>query len=408
MRCHTFLAMAALLAQGWSQGEDSVCSTDQFERLGSAALTSAPAVRHRASIPYSHLVWMPEVLGAPGSEFPAVFRFSNSSCSGLGQPGAASLDDAGERLGSFISHELHRFGAAVIRGLDVKSAEDFSQLMHATGLELREYVGGVTLRPVMAPKVTVVSGEDPSVSMEPHNDNPYWKRPMLRLALFCQVPPKQGGQGLLTDGRKVLEQLRAEHPDIVHALKERQIRYLHFFPDAEAFDGVVLTSWQAAYAPGCNASTGCDVRSSAENHLKRDGHGYEWIDAGLKQWTVTDAIKIHPTTGEETWTNQLAAMHCSVFHNHPAYPDLNLPADEATEPCRMHGAMPYHTAFGDGEEFPASMLEIVRRVQWENSVAFDYKVGDVILIDNYLAMHGRFSFEVPREMFLSMLGGPLE
>merc|ERR1712110_367193 len=108
---------------------------------------------------------------------------------------------------------------------------------------------------------------------------------------------------------------------------------------------------------------------------------------------VRDAIRAHPTTGEETWMNQLTAMHCSVFHNHPSYPELHLPSHAAAEPCQMHGAMPYHTAFGDGGEFPVAMLETVRRVQWENSVAFDYQPGDVILIDNYLSMHGRFSFQ---------------
>lgn len=324
------------------------------------------------------------------------------------------LEAAGRRLGAFVTEELHVHGAAVVKGLPIDSPEEFSRLMHATGLELQDYVGGVTKRPEVAPKVMPASGEDATVSMEPHNDNPYWKRPMLRLAIFCRRPPARGGQAQLTDGRAVLRELREKHPEVMEDLRQRKVRYLHFWPDAEAFEGVVINSWQAAYAPGCAAPSAagarCDgraAREAAEEALARNGHGFEWTEHGLHQWEVSDAIKIHPVTGEETWTNQLTAMHCTVFDNHPAYTDLNRPSNlSASEPCAMRGAMPYHTAFGDGEEFSVSLLEAARRAQWAHSVAFDYEPGDVVLIDNYLAMHGRFSFEGDRELYITLVGGP--
>jgi len=353
--------------------------------------------RNRDSIPFSHLPWMPEVLGGAREDFPAVFQY---------RPAVTGVEAAGKELGSFITENLHRFGASVVKGLPVGSTADFSELMHASGLELRDYVGGVTTRPLEAPKVTPASGEGPHVSMEPHNDNPYWPRPMLRLVLFCRQPPRSGGQAQLTDGRRVLQQLQREHPNFVADLKRRKVRYVHFYPDAEAFHGVVINSWQAAYAAGCNSSASCDMRKVAEEALRRDGRGYEWTPTGLRQWEVSDVVKVHPVTGEETWTSQLTAMHCTVFDNHPEYVDLHRSKEAATsEQCFMQDSMPYHTTFGDGEEFPIELLEAVRRAQWAHSVAFDYELGDVVLIDNYLAMHGRFSFEGPRELYITLVGG---
>jgi len=242
--------------------------------------------------------------------------------------------------------------------------------------------------------------------MESHNDNPYWREPMVRLVLYVHRPAMAGGQALITDGRRVLEQLQREAPDIVEELSRRQIRYVTFFADAERPSKHVITSWQSTYANGCNGTAGCDLKAAAEAQMRENGQGFEWTDAGLRQWTITDAIKPHPITGELTWMNQLTAMHCSVFHNHPQYPEFNEP--RPLEPCRMVDHMPYHTMFGDGEEFPQRVVDTVRRVQWENSVAFDYQAGDGLIIDNFLAMHGRFSFEGNRQLYLSLTGLELE
>jgi len=211
---------------------------------------------------------------------------------------------------------------------------------------------------------------------------------------------------MLTDGRAVLKQLREEQPELVEELKVRGMQHLHFYPDADTFTGYIINSWQAAYASGCNATACCDTRAVAEAALEKDGRDYEWTEDGLRQWEIIDAIKVHPVTGEDTWTNQLSAMHCSVFHNHPNFPELHLPAERAAQPCEMHGAMPFHTTWADGTEFGPKVLEVVREAQWRNSVAFDYGAGDIILIDNYLAMHGRFSFGGGREIYISLLDEP--
>mmetsp|Transcript_61524 Transcript_61524/g.179817 ORF Transcript_61524/g.179817 Transcript_61524/m.179817 type:complete len:418 (+) Transcript_61524:68-1321(+) len=365
-----------------------------FERLGAAALTVAPKVRDRRCLPDSHMHWMPEELPAAREDFPAVFNFTGSD---------PNPELTGPGLDALLAKHLPRFGAVVVKGLRLASPAGFAQLMHSTNMTLVDYVGGVTSRPVVAPKVTPASSEAPHVSMEPHMDNPYWPVPPERLVFWVQSPAQVGGQALLTDSRQVLRQLQETSPEVLAELQRRHVRYEHFYPD-KSVNGPVITSWQDALAAGCSASEGCNATKVAEDTMCERGFGFEWVPNGLKRWELVPPVRSHPTTGEETWANMLTAMHCTVFDNHLEYPEYNRWPDERSKPCTMRGQMPYHTTYGDGGEVPVASLHAVRQAQWDNSVSFDFEAGDLLAIDNFFAMHGRFSFEPPRELFLVMVG----
>jgi alpha-ketoglutarate-dependent taurine dioxygenase len=62
-------------------------------------------------------------------------------------------------------------------------------------------------------------------------------------------------------------------------------------------------------------------------------------------------------------------------------------------------------AQGDGGALPRTLLHAVRKAQWESSVSFDWAPGDLLVLDNFFAMHGRFSFTPPRELYLAVVGG---
>lgn len=399
------IGMAAFASDSFAraacaEGDDtSVCAafgplaSSAFERLGKAALRHPPQVRDRESLPDSHLPWMPDSLGGARQDFPAVFRYG----------GSTDVEFAGKELEAFLEGHLPKFGVVVVKGLPLSSPEDFSRLMHSTNMTLVDYVGGVTSRPEAASKVTPASTEPAHVSMEPHVDNPYWPVPPARLILFVGQAPKSGGQALVSDTRAMLRQLREQSPKVLAELERRHVRYEHFYPDRDA-PGPVITSWQDSLAKGCDARVGCNEKEIAEAAMRAKGFGFEWVKGGLKRWEVVPPVVRHPVTGEEAWANMLTAMHCTVFDNHPEYPELNRPPDARGEPCTLRGQMPYHTTYGDGANVPVADMHAVRKAQWNHSVSFDYEVGDLLAIDNYHAMHGRFSFQEPRELYLTMVG----
>eukprot|EP00746_Dinoflagellata_sp_MGD_P026307 gnl/MRDRNA2_/MRDRNA2_161981_c0_seq1.p1 gnl/MRDRNA2_/MRDRNA2_161981_c0~~gnl/MRDRNA2_/MRDRNA2_161981_c0_seq1.p1 ORF type:complete len:390 (+),score=59.95 gnl/MRDRNA2_/MRDRNA2_161981_c0_seq1:142-1170(+) len=339
---------------------------------------------------------MPAVVRAATDDFPAVFQYQ-----------AVSGANTGAVLRELIDGTLTTFGAIVIRGLPISSAADFSEVMHATNLNLVDYVGGVTTRPVVAPKVTPTSTEGPSVSMEPHMDNPYWPKPPTHLVVYAELPPARGagGQSLISDNRAALKQLRTQYDEILEALENRLIRYNHFYPDEESSAGIGIPSWEQSLARDCQTASGCNKTETAERNLEQAGYQFEWIQGGLKRWELSDAIKSHPKTGEDIWANMITAMHCTVFDNHPEYPELNRAPEARGEPCMMRGSMPYDTSYGDGSPFSLETMHAMRKAQWDNAVAFDFEPGDVLVLDNYLASHGRFSWnsEVDRKLYMTMV-----
>lgn len=352
-------------------------------RAGAATLSARPQVQGHGAFPHDHHLWMPDFLKAPTANMPAVFRYEGSG------------DSLGYELGAVLDQILPEHGAVLVKGFPLNSPHDFSRMALSTNWTFMEYVGGTTSRPVVAPKVMPASDEAPTVCMEYHNDGSFGARPPTLLLLYCEQAPKQGGQALLYDSRQILKVLKEEHRGILQELLERKIRYYQFFPDQKPSKGIVTL--RDAFGSRCGETL--NFSQAVEEYLLAHDYGFEWVANGLRTWNVKSPVAHHPHSREETWFNQVTAMHCSVFDNHPAYPELNRDVSKRSDPCLMRGNMPFHTTYGDGGEIPLDVLDVLRQVQWNNAVAFDYVAGTVLAIDNYLVAHGRFSFEPPRAIF---------
>jgi hypothetical protein len=332
---------------------------------------------------------MPDFLQGPTEDMPAVYVYSGSGG-----------DDMGPDLRALIDRILPDHGAVLLKQLPISSPQDFSRVSLSSNLTFMEYVGGTTKRPIIAPMVMPASDEPPSVCMEYHNDGSFGARPPTLLFLYCEQAPKQGGEALLYDSRKILKTLEKEHKDVLQELRDRRVRYYQFFPDQKTLTGnTSVGTYQDAFGSKCEGAS--NFSQAVEDYLTANGYGFEWVPSGLRMWNIKSPVVQHPTSHEETWFNQITAMHCSVFDNHPTYPELNRPEHERSEPCGMHGSMPFHTTYGDGGEIPMAVMDVLRNVQWSHGVSFDYKAGTVLVIDNYLVAHGRFSFEPPRAIYTS-------
>ena len=96
-------------------------------------------------------------------------------------------------------------------------------------------------------------------------------------------------------------------------------------------------------------------------------------------------------------------MHASYFHSHPTYPELyGIP-----EPAPI--SYSFHTRYGDGTEIPREIITYLRNMMWSHAVGFDWKEGDLLVIDNYCVMHGRRGYvdtpEQRRKMYIALTDG---
>lgn len=57
-----------------------------------------------------------------------------------------------------------------------------------------------------------------------------------------------------------------------------------------------------------------------------------------------------------------------------------------------------HCRFGDGTEIPRSAVNQVRRATWDCARIFDWRQGDVLVVDNLQIAHGRMPFKGRRKI----------
>lgn len=110
----------------------------------------------------------------------------------------------------------------------------------------------------------------------------------------------------------------------------------------------------------------------------------EWLDDnGVK--TVTGpipAIKYDESRQRKIWFNSMVAAYTGWKDSR------NVPEKAVT--------------FGDGKPLPADIIHDCSRILDEESVAFPWQKGDVLLVDNLAIMHSRGSFTPPRRVLASL------
>ena len=64
--------------------------------------------------------------------------------------------------------------------------------------------------------------------------------------------------------------------------------------------------------------------------------------------------------------------------------------------------LPRNAYYGDGSPIEISVLDELKDVYQKSAVYFPWQKGDILLLDNMLASHGRAPFSGPREVVVGM------
>jgi len=303
-----------------------------------------------------------------GEPFPLVLR-----------PKVEDLNLAAWAQGSrqFIEERLLRHGALLFRGFRVESAAQFEQFAAALAPELLEY------RERAAPRVEVgrrvyTSTEYPAEHAIPlHHEMSYSHNWPTKLWFYCEQPAARGGRTPLADDRKVF---RLIDPKIKELFTRKRVMYVRNYGEG------VDMPWQEVF--------GTDDRAAVEGYCRRARTEYEWVDGNrLRTRQVRQAVATHPRTGETVWFN-----HAHMFH----VSNLEQAVRESLLAEFREDELPRNAFYGDGSPIESSVLEEIRGLYSSSAVAFEWRRGDILMVDNFLASHGREPFAGPRRILVAM------
>jgi len=269
-------------------------------------------------------------------------------------------------------------GAILFRGFDVHSVSDFERFVGAVSDNRLQYTYRSTPRTELTEGVFTATEYPADLEIPLHNENAYQRSWPLTVAFCCLTPPASGGETPIADLRRVQRVIGHE---IVDEFATRGVRYVrHYHERADL-------SWQTVFQT--------EDRSQLEAFCKQNDIEFEWLEDGvLRTSQVCHGTALHPLTNEQVYFNQ-----AHLFHVSSVGPEV------AEALCEIYGRdrLPRHAYFGDGGEIPEAVLERIRNAFDQQAIAFPWKAGDVLLVDNMQFAHGRRSYSGDRLVVASLL-----
>lgn len=271
---------------------------------------------------------------------------------------------------------LDRHGAVLFRGFGVADAAGLGVLLRAAGAEPLDYTERSSPRRELGGRV-YTSTEHPAHAEIPlHCENSYQSAWPAVLMFLCRVPAATGGETPLADTRRIHARLP---PDLIDRFRTHGVMY------RRCLDGRLGLSWQDVL--------GTADRDEAERHCVARGLRFSWrADGALRTEAVRPLVDRHPRTGEPIWFNHMLFFHPSTLDPEARAALAGLASED----------LPNDTRFGDGSAVSDEAVATLREAYRREDMRFTWEAGDVLLLDNMLAAHGRAAFTGRREVLVAM------
>lgn len=276
-----------------------------------------------------------------------------------------------------VEERLLRHGVILFRGFNVHTAEAFQDVARALSGELLDY------KERAAPRVEVSKGVYTSTEFPPdqpipmHHEMSYSHNWPTKIWFYCAQAAPEGGATPVADDRQVIHRL---DPAVKETFLAKGVMYVRNYGE-----GVDLP-WQEAFQT--------TDRAAVEDYCRKAGATAEWRDRDrLRTRGVRQVLATHPKTGDTVWFN-----HAHLFHVSNLQPEVRaaLLSEFADD------ELPRNAFYGDGTPIESATLDHIRNTYEESAVRFRWQEGDLMLVDNFLASHGREPFRGPRKILVAM------
>lgn len=282
-----------------------------------------------------------------------------------------------ERRESLLA-QVGSVGAVLFRGLPLNSADHFDAFIRAFELPNFPYEQSLSnaVRVNKTERVFTANEAPSEVTIFLHHEMAQTPIFPSKLFFFCEQAADAGGATPLCRSDLLFTKIEQELPQFAADCREKGLRYRAVMPATNDPNSGMGRSWQHTFR--------AESINEAEARMRELGYEWQWREDGSLETTtpVLPAVK-KLKDGRETFFNQLIA----AFRGWK---------DERNDPGKS-------ITFGDGQPLPAD--DVLRACELADLVTFDvpWCSGDVALVDNLVAMHGRRPFEGARRVLASLV-----
>ncbi|ACK73820.1 Taurine catabolism dioxygenase TauD/TfdA (plasmid) [Gloeothece citriformis PCC 7424] len=277
----------------------------------------------------------------------------------------------------WIETHLIKHGGLLFRNFNIYHVSQFEQFLKTISAELLTYCYGSTPRHQVGEKIYTSTEYPASQSIPLHNEMAYSLNWPMKISFFCLKAASKGGETPIADSRKIF---KAISPQIKKKFLEKGVMYVRNYGDK--FD----LPWQKVFQT--------TSRKKVEQFCHYANIKFNWLnDNHLRTYQICQGVATHPQTGDQVWFNQAHLFHISSLQS-DIYQSLMATFDQQD--------LPRNAYYGDGSEIEFSVLDEIREIYQQHSIIFPWKTGDILLLDNMLAAHGRMPYQGDRKVLVGM------
>lgn len=323
------------------------------------------------------------------SEFPLVIEPSHKN---------VALDDLKkllEQRNNYFKQHLLKYGAVLLRNFPIKNDHDFADIIRSfkTGHFL-DYIGGDSPRTKITDGVYTSTEAPPWIKIPLHNELSFVKHYPTHIYFYCDIAPKDRGETIIGDARKIYQSI---DEDVRNRFIEKKLRYIscYYYKSKLMSSLNKIQKFHKSWIDVFETEDKQEVeRKCYENEFSFKWTKGDWLQISQERPAVLE----HPETHELVWFNQ---AHLYDFNPKlVGWPQhLGLKVFYFQEHTRLHQIF-----FADNSKIPRKDLYHILDVLDQNTVSFPWQKGDMLVLDNILAMHGRAPFSGKRRVLASMTG----
>jgi hypothetical protein len=277
-----------------------------------------------------------------------------------------------------LDAEATRHGALLFRGFPAPTPEAFDAFIRAFDYPNFKYEDSLSnaVRVVRTERVFSANEAPPDVTIFFHHEMAQTPIYPSRLFFYCEHAAAEGGATPICRSDILLEQLRERCPQFVADCEVKGLKYSNVMPPSNDPNSGMGRSWRSTLR--------AETREQAEARLRELGYSWEWLADGCLRATTPVLPAVRTTAdGRKVFFNQLIAAFKGW-------------KDTRNDPSKA-------ITFGDGMPLDAAAVHTASALADELAFDVPWQPGDVVLVDNYVVMHGRRSFTGTRKVWASLV-----